>query len=164
MIKVVKVPIIGVDTIKVYEVQANFTASTTTICDAGFINFIGSSTSNDIISGYFWNFGDGTTSIQQSPSHGYTSPGLYNVRLIVTTQSGCKDTTEYNAYIKVVEAPEINILANTAACELEDVIFSGNFLQPDTSVVSWEWNLVMDKPLHSKIQNHNNIVLQGRTL
>src|SRR5690606_15095627 len=35
--------------------------------------------SSGVISGLVWNFGDGTTSTEQSPSHTFTAPGLYNV-------------------------------------------------------------------------------------
>ena len=43
-------------------------------------------------SSYLWQFGDGTTSVTQNPSHTYTTPGNYNVKLIVTNISGCKDS------------------------------------------------------------------------
>ncbi len=44
-----------------------------------------------------WNFGDpisgvNNTSILPNPQHSYTSVGLYNVQLIVTSNSGCRDT------------------------------------------------------------------------
>lgn len=39
-----------------------------------------------------WDFGDGTGSSNQSPQHLYTSPGSYDVQLIVTNLAGCKDT------------------------------------------------------------------------
>jgi PKD repeat protein len=38
---------------------------------------------------YFWNFGDGTTSALQSPTHVFATPGTYNVFLTVT---GANDT------------------------------------------------------------------------
>lgn len=46
---------------------------------------------------YEWDFGDPTsgpnnTSLLANPSHIYTQPGNYNVRLIVTSVNNCKDT------------------------------------------------------------------------
>lgn len=48
---------------------------------------------NSSISGtplaYLWHLGDGTTSTDSIPEHVYTSPGIYDVSLTVSTNSGC---------------------------------------------------------------------------
>jgi PKD repeat protein len=44
------------------------------------------------ITGWYWDFGDGTNSILQHPSHTYDAPGTYNVTLTVTDSHGCSDT------------------------------------------------------------------------
>jgi|GEM_PF-1246856 len=41
---------------------------------------------------WLWEFGDGTTSTQQNPSHTYTATGSYNVRLTVSGASGNRST------------------------------------------------------------------------
>lgn len=41
------------------------------------------------ISTYQWDFGDGTTSSEQSPSHKFEAPGVYQVTLSVGNASGC---------------------------------------------------------------------------
>ncbi|MGG9972708.1 PKD domain-containing protein [Ferruginibacter sp. SUN002] len=51
---------------------------------------------------YLWNFGDGTTSTDQSPSHLYTSDGLFDVKLVLTDKYGCKDSLTRSAYISIV--------------------------------------------------------------
>jgi gliding motility-associated-like protein len=53
------------------------------------------------VTNYLWNFGDGTTSTNASPSaHQYASPGIYNVTLSgLDSRSGCKDTIMKKAYI-----------------------------------------------------------------
>ena len=38
---------------------------------------------------YFWDFGDGTTSTDFTPSHIYINPGVYDVKLIVSDTNGC---------------------------------------------------------------------------
>ncbi|MGB1205621.1 MAG: PKD domain-containing protein [Chitinophagales bacterium] len=38
-----------------------------------------------------WSFGDGNTSMEQNPSHTYTTSGLYEVCLTVETADGCTD-------------------------------------------------------------------------
>ncbi|MCC7301343.1 MAG: gliding motility-associated C-terminal domain-containing protein [Bacteroidia bacterium] len=42
--------------------------------------------------GWSWDFGDGNTSTQQSPTHVFTDPGNYTVCLTVTTSNGCVDS------------------------------------------------------------------------
>ncbi|MCD6366234.1 MAG: PKD domain-containing protein, partial [Bacteroidales bacterium] len=41
---------------------------------------------------YSWDFGDGNTDTQVSPTHHYTTPGTYTVTLITTGSNGCSDT------------------------------------------------------------------------
>ncbi len=41
---------------------------------------------------YAWSFGDGNTSTFFNTTNVYTTPGLYNVRLVVTNTYGCTDT------------------------------------------------------------------------
>ncbi len=47
--------------------------------------------SNEAIS-WTWDFGDGVTSTDQNPVHGFTAPGVYNVCLAVTNACGEDDT------------------------------------------------------------------------
>ncbi len=44
------------------------------------------------IASYYWDFGDGTYSTSELPSHEYTRTGIYNVKLKVLTASGCSDS------------------------------------------------------------------------
>jgi len=54
------------------------------------------------IAGWHWDFGDGTTSSLQNPSHTYDLAGAYTVSLEVTGTGG-SDTSEKTDYIKVTE-------------------------------------------------------------
>ncbi|MBX9449013.1 MAG: PKD domain-containing protein [Taibaiella sp.] len=38
---------------------------------------------------YAWDFDDGATSAEEEPSHTFTSPGVYEVRLIASNENGC---------------------------------------------------------------------------
>lgn len=55
---------------------------------------------------YFWEFGDGGTSTAANPSYVYTTPGLYSVRLSVTTSEGCIGT--YDTLIGDIISAETN--------------------------------------------------------
>ncbi len=63
----------------------NFEFETSNVC-SGLFTF-SDITTNDPIS-WEWDFGDGFTSNQQNPTHIFTSPGSYNVNLIVSNASG----------------------------------------------------------------------------
>lgn len=68
------------------EIEANYGSSISTMT----VSFTDSSTGT--ITGYVWDFGDGTTSTAQSPTHTYTNPGLYNVCLSIVNSCGRTDT------------------------------------------------------------------------
>lgn len=40
------------------------------------------------LAGYCWDFGDGTISTEQNPAHVYENPGIYSVKLTLTTKDG----------------------------------------------------------------------------
>ncbi len=54
---------------------------------------------------YFWDFGDGSTSTQSSPTHLYNNPGLYNVVLVTTNANTCNGTDTARFTIRVLDAP-----------------------------------------------------------
>lgn len=50
----------------------------------------------------FWEFGDGTTSVDAEPTHVYSSKGTYTIQLLVTSDKGCKDTRSAQINVKDV--------------------------------------------------------------
>ena len=93
-----------------------FSTSDTVSCAAPFsVNFINQSsgTSNftnktTAVQTYYWDFGDGTNSNQQNPSHTYTNEGSYTVKLFVTNPSGCTDSLIKTAYVRI-KKPVVSI-------------------------------------------------------
>lgn len=55
-----------------------------------------------------WNFGDGNTSNEISPTHIYESPGIYTVSLSIESPSGCEVAESYNDLITILAAPTAN--------------------------------------------------------
>ncbi len=135
-----KVPLQGTDTVKVYDVSAKGVVQNNQLCDSGFVMFKDSSVSNDLITGHQWIFGDGTTSNQATVSHYYSSSGVFNVKLIAITQTGCSDTLVVNQAVKVVQSPVINISGDSAACVPASMLFNGNIVRADTSSLNWSWD------------------------
>ena len=61
-----------------------------------------------------WSFGDGSTSVEENPSHTYTSAGSYTVSLTATNAEGSRITTATN-YITVSAASVVTSVATTYA-------------------------------------------------
>ncbi|MBR1851126.1 MAG: gliding motility-associated C-terminal domain-containing protein [Bacteroidales bacterium] len=70
---------------------------------------------------FHWDFGDGTTSTQESPSHTYTDPGKYKVTLVAAMADGCTtaDTVMH----------EVTVLGSLAYSHEELIACSGSALQ-----------------------------------
>ncbi|HSN61000.1 MAG TPA: PKD domain-containing protein, partial [Ferruginibacter sp.] len=86
------VPIRGVDTIMVSGVNAAFTTDSLLHCSNASVTFTNATQSNDVITGYLWDFGDGSNSTQVSPTHFYAGEGIFTTKLYVTTAMGCTDS------------------------------------------------------------------------
>lgn len=63
----------------------------------------------------FWDFGDGTTSIETEPIHLFESAGTYTIQLIVTNPQGCMDTLTQDLLITEAPAPSF-VLDNYEGC------------------------------------------------
>lgn len=133
------IPITGLDTIRVIGSVPGFGFSDSLFCDSGYVTFSDSTTSSDPIASWQWNFGDGNTSSLQNPVHLYNTPGLFDVTLTITTQSGCVNSVTMPAAIKVVSSPLIDITGNTKICAGDSILHAGVFLRTDTSAVTWSW-------------------------
>lgn len=95
---------------------------------------------------YDWSFGDGGTSVAQSPTHSYTAVGPFTVTLTATSNNGCKHTTS-KTYNKVFAQPVAVITAPTGVCLGNAASFSSSSsTAPASSVTGWNWNFG-DAPL-----------------
>jgi PKD repeat protein len=95
--------------------SASFTATPTSGTAPLSVRFTDTSTGQ--ISAWAWNFGDGTTSTAQNPTHSYASAGTYSVTLTATASSGTKVTATRSSYISVTSstsAPSYTIWTTTA--------------------------------------------------
>jgi gliding motility-associated-like protein len=135
------VPITGLDTIVVSGVTAQFTADTLLRCGNGSVVFTNGTQSNDVITGYLWDFGDGNTSTDVSPTHFYATEGLYQPKLYANTQMGCTDSLVTTVPVKVVKIPQISVTQSANGCIPLTMNFSGNLLNADTSVITWQWQV-----------------------
>ncbi|MGD9492677.1 MAG: PKD domain-containing protein [Bacteroidales bacterium] len=89
------------------------------------------------IVGWEWDFGDGTTSVLQNPTHVYAAAGVYSVTLIVTSAIGCIDSVSLP--VSVYPLPEAGYTM-VSACEGDPVSFTDTSLANGGSIVSWDWD------------------------
>ncbi len=141
-------PSVPVGAIHVYGALPLFDKSRKEFCDSGQVSFKNYTLSNDPITSTTWDFGDGSTSTAITPSHFFASPGMYIVKLIVTTQNGC--TSIYSDTIHVYNTPEVVISGKDTICLNSTENFSG-LLSLQDSTVSWQWGF--GNGTSSQIQN-----------
>jgi PKD repeat protein/Zn-dependent protease len=87
--------------------------------------------------GYFWNFGDGTTSQEQNPTHIYATNGRYTVTLTVTNSFG-RDTKSLSEFIAVGDPPEPDFSVYPSQGNIPlTVAFTG---LTNGTIRSWKWD------------------------
>ena len=79
--------------------KPDFSAPITSSCKSPLTVSFSNTSQNGIA--FKWDFGDGSSSAATNPSHTYTSPGEYNVKLIAFNNTGCSDTITKSKYIKI---------------------------------------------------------------
>lgn len=84
------------------EVPGDLSASFTYTKNNTTINLTNTSTGSGL--SYYWEFGDGSTSTLQNPSHTYDCPGGYYVKLSITDGNGCQQSD----YIYLVVESSLN--------------------------------------------------------
>jgi gliding motility-associated-like protein len=134
------VPISGTDMVHASGVTTGFTLAPATFCNDGTVQFNNTTVSNDLITRYDWNFGDGNSSTAQHPSHYYAAPGIYTVSLLVTTQNGCRDSLTLTDTVKVNANPVVAINHDPSGCTPVTVQFNGVVLSGDAQQLTWDWD------------------------
>jgi gliding motility-associated-like protein len=132
----------GDSIIYVYGTTPKFVYNTNTLCANGTVQFTDSTKvfQGESVGTYFWDFGDGNTSSLQNPSHYYASTGIYTVKEVVTTTTGCQDSVIENNLIRVVANPVVDIGGANSQCVPSTLNFQGIEVLMDTSVLNWSWN------------------------
>jgi len=110
---------------------------------------------------YVWNFGDGTGSDLLSPSHTFSTAGLYDVTLTVTSAEGCISTVTYDDYIDIAPAPIADFFYSPTEIDIRDteVIFENTSEYADSytwdfgdgSAFSSEFNPIHEYPFEGNI-------------
>ena len=111
-------------------------------------HFTDQSVSNSTVISWKWNFGDlasGTNNYAyiKDPIHVYSASGIYNVKLVITSQGGCSDSLVKTVFIRIPEdkliiwghitnekngdpIPSQPVMINNTLIQYSNVVYSDN--------------------------------------
>jgi gliding motility-associated-like protein len=143
----------------------NSNASNDTACIGTPLIFKDQSVSYSTIKGYYWDFGDGTTSTDADPPpHNYSSPGTYQVKHVIIAADGCPSDTITKS-IQIGDKPIASFNIYDTCKTLAPRI--GNNTTVDQGVISqWNWQLDgsdLNLP-NTKYPELNNIIAGSHML
>jgi gliding motility-associated-like protein len=119
--------------------QADFTINRVEQCLSGNQFIFTDQTSSFETHTRNWSLGDGSGSTSGVVNHNYQDTGIFTVRLIATTISGCRDTIEKN--IRVLPMPVLDFNINND----QQCLFGNVFSFQNITTISWgnlayQWN------------------------
>ncbi|MEO6167181.1 MAG: PKD domain-containing protein [Chitinophagales bacterium] len=106
------------------------------------------------LSSWMWNFGDGGTSVQPSPTHVFSSADTFNVQLIAANSNGCIDTIIQTIVINELPVAAFNVIP--ASCVNSVVHFDDQSTTASGGVITqrnWTFgdgeNSTAENPAHT---------------
>lgn len=84
-----------------------------------------------------WDFGDGSISSDQNPTHTYSSPGTYTVELIATSDINCENSYQLDVTVSPVPVAEFS---SSSACLGYPTDFTNeSAVDAPATITSYEW-------------------------
>ena len=101
--------------------------------------------SDGYITSWYWDFGDGTTSTEQNPTHTYSSDGTKTISLTVWDDDDASDTRTYSinliTYLEDNSHPKAGFgYASSSVFDKKEIYFSDLSSDTDGSILSWSWD------------------------
>ena len=107
-------------------------------CMQSSLNFTNTSTPAASISGQTWYWGDGAVSINASSLHTYTNSGNYNVKLVITNTSNCKDSITYP--ITIYPVPVMSFSAVPVCLGFASTFTNNTSVLAPDNIIAWAWD------------------------
>ncbi len=131
---------------------AVFSMSDTTTCiDSITIKFKDESIPRtpETIIRWLWDFGDGTTSSSQNPSHFYSKPGTYTISLVITNNEGCSSLPTRKK-LTVFGPPKAAFVMPKQICLTDSIPFvnTSSLGYGSTRFISYTWDFGDGIPLN----------------
>ena len=117
--------------------EAAFALENTEGCEPLAVTFINNSTTANE---FFWDFGDGTTSTDQYPSHVYSQSGKYNVTLIASVNGECSDTLVFEDAVTSHPTPFANFMVEPNSINANDGYLQMLNLSEGGNEYLWEFS------------------------
>jgi len=119
-----------------------FDANPTEDCVPFDVDFTNNTTNQSSEVTYAWDFGNGETSTEESPTYSFTDPGTYNVSLSVTNNQKCADIATMANLIKANETPTAQFVADPPEAILENatIDFADNSVSSESLVYNWDFD------------------------
>lgn len=116
-------------------------------------------TSSQPATSFLWNFGDGTTSIEQFPTHTYTNEGFYTVTLKIINPDNCNidDEMSYQIYIGKPTTKTID----TTLCKGDSIEFNMQNITTEgtyTAILKGKGNCDSTVTLNVKIKETDYVI------
>lgn len=119
----------------------NFSITDSAQCFRGNIfGFNNSSTINVDTLFYLWDFGDGNTDTTTSISHIYANTGTYPVKLLATSNNGCKDSLTKNTFVYTHPVTSYNLNDSAQCLNNHNFVFSNTSTISSGIISSYSWN------------------------
>ncbi|TSJ43706.1 PKD domain-containing protein [Mucilaginibacter corticis] len=122
---------------------ANFAqAGTNTSCLLNDVQFTDTSTGS-IVTSWYWDFGDGSTSAAQNPLHTFKG-GTYTVKLVVTNNGGCSSSKSQD--ITVIPKLATSFDAPATTCPDVPVKITDHSTITNGTIAKWQWTFDDNTP------------------
>lgn len=127
-------------------------------CDPHTVNFVNTTNSGNILT-TFVDFGDGTTALingEEPFTHEYTTPGLYSLSVILTTNDNCVYSASYDDLVTVYSQPIADFIINPNSVSMFEPVV--NLIDQSEGIVSiWNWTIHGGSPANSTNQHVDNV-------
>jgi PKD repeat protein len=113
-----------------------------------------------------WNFGDNTTSTDQTVSHQFAEAKTYSVSLTVTDPDGASNSVTHDVVVgpgTTGNTPPTAAFTVPTGCTVNSACpFADASTDPDANIVAWEWNFGDGTPVDNN-QNTNHTFAAAST-